>query len=228
VAGGAGGVVMVVGSVGFLLGAAVAVPRVFTAADRDRRLRMLEERPVARRLGQPLYAAGALVAGLGVGVLAFESDPGVRAGLAAACGLLVLGAFAWSYAVYLRAMRPREFALGGPPGWPFAAYVWLTLAGLLVLGAALLLGGWPSWLGWLTLAGDAAFVLGYLRSRDIPPFDFYLLLAGTGRSPRRAGGGARPSGAPVRRVRGRRRTRWRDRTPARVTATDQRTRRRPG
>jgi hypothetical protein len=45
---------------------------------------------------------------------------------------------------------------------------------------ALLSGDWPRRPGWLTLAADAVFVLAYLRSRDIPPFVFYLLLGVVG------------------------------------------------
>ena len=70
--------------------------------------------------------------------------------------------------------------MGELPGWPFSAYVWLTLAGLLTLGSGLLAGPWPRWLGWSVLAADAMFLVVYVRSRDIPPFVFYLVLAVAG------------------------------------------------
>jgi hypothetical protein len=44
------------------------------------------------------------------------------------------------------------------------------------VGIGLLTGGFPVWLGWLTLASDIPFLAGYLRFKDIPPFVFYLLL----------------------------------------------------
>ena len=78
--------------------------------------------------------------------------------------------------MYLRFRHVREFAFGELPGWPFAAYVWLTLAGLAVLGAGLLTVGFPAWAGWLTLAATLTFLVGYVRFGDIPPFVFYLLL----------------------------------------------------
>jgi len=78
--------------------------------------------------------------------------------------------------VYLRFRHVREFALGGLPGWPFAAYVWLTLAGLSALGIGLLLAGFPRWTGWVTLSACLGFLVGYVRFKDIPPFAFYLLL----------------------------------------------------
>ena len=143
----AAGVAMIAGSALFFIGAGVAVPRVFTEPDREERLRMLEERLLLWRLGQPLYALGALVAAVGVGLLAADTKSGSRAWLAVSCGLLVTGALAWSWSVYLRAVRPREFALGGLPGWPFGAYVWLTFAGLLLLGVGLLLGDYSELAG---------------------------------------------------------------------------------
>ena len=173
----AAGVAMIAGSALFFIGAGVAVPRVFTEPDREERLRMLEERLLLWRLGQPLYALGALVAAVGVGLLAADTKSGSRAWLAVSCGLLVTGALSWSWSVYLRAVRPREFALGGLPGWPFGAYVWLTFAGLLLLGVGLLLGDYSEWLGWFTLGVDGLFVATYLRYGDIPPFVFYLLLS---------------------------------------------------
>jgi hypothetical protein len=174
------GVLMVSGSVLFLVGAGIAVPRVFTEPDSEQRLRMLAERLWWWRLGQPLYALGALVAALGVGALAADDRATDGTWFQASCALLVLGALAWSLSVYRRAVRPRDFALGRLPGWPFAAYVWLTLCGLLLLGAGLLAGGWPDALGWIVLGADALFVVGYLRYRDIPPFVFYVLLSVVG------------------------------------------------
>ena len=169
------GVLLVAGSVLFFLGAGVAVPRVFSEPDPQQRLRMLEEHLLLWRLGQPLYALGALVAAAGVGALAGEHEDR-RAWLVVSSALLVLGALAWSWSVYLRGRHPRRFALGGLPGWPFATYVWLTLAGLALLGVGLLQGNEPAWAAWATLAADALFVAGYVRFRDIPPFLFYLLL----------------------------------------------------
>ncbi|HQR81032.1 MAG TPA: hypothetical protein PLT68_12505 [Actinomycetota bacterium] len=169
------GVALITGPAIFLLGAAIGVPRVFTEPDREKRRQMLEARLVWWRVSQPLYAVGALITSLGVGALAAVSNSVTRTCLGASSGLLLLGALAWSWAVYLRGVHPHEFTLGELPGWPFATYVWSTLAGLLLLGGGLLLGAWPSWLGWLVLACDALFAVAYLRTRDIPPFVFYLL-----------------------------------------------------
>lgn len=170
-------VLVLAGSAIFLVGAGIGVPRVFTEPDRAERLRMLEDRVARWRVAQPFYAIGPLVTAIGVGSLAVSVDE--RAGrvwLALSCALLLAGALGWSWTAYLRFRNIREFAMGELPGWPFATYVWLTLAGLAALGIGLLVAGFPGWTGWLTLAGFLAFLVVYVRFADIPPFVFYLLL----------------------------------------------------
>jgi hypothetical protein len=178
-------VLLIGGSVVFLAGAAIGVPRVFMEPDPDARLRLLQARPRAWRWAQPLYAGGPLLAAAGVVVLAARARELGTAGaprtmLAAAGAALVVGAVAWARCVHQRTVRVADFARGRLPGWPFTTYVLLTVAGLALLGAGLLAGGFPAWLGWLVLAADAAFLAAYLRLRDLPPFVFYLLLIAVG------------------------------------------------
>lgn len=168
---------VVLGSTIFCVGAGIGVPRVFSEPDPATKLRMLEDRLVLWRVAQPFYAVGPLVAASGVGFLAASVDAGSeRAPLVFSCLLLFVGALCWTRSVYLRFRHVREFALGGLPGWPFAAYVWLTLAGLSALGIGVLLAGFPTWTGWVTLSACLVFLVGYVRFKDIPPFAFYLLL----------------------------------------------------
>jgi hypothetical protein len=176
----AAGVLLLVGSGVFFAGASFGVPRVFTEPDPARRLQMLEEHLTAWRLAQPLYAIGPLLAGVGVGFLAGSTGGSARVVLALACAALVGGALSWSWSTARRGARHQEFAMGTLPGWPFATYVWLTLAGLSAVGVGLLLADLPAWTGWLTLGADLLFALAYLRFRDIPPFVFYLLLVPIG------------------------------------------------
>jgi hypothetical protein len=172
-----GAVLLIAGSTVFLIGAAVAVPMVFTQSNPAARLRLLEAHTGAWRAGQPFYALGPMVAAAGLACLAVGAPAGrTRALLWIASSALLLGALPWAWSVYLRAVRIPQFAHGTLPGWPFTIYVLLTIGGLGLLGIALLAGGQPPWLGWLTLAGDALFLVAYLRFNDIPPFVFYVLL----------------------------------------------------
>jgi hypothetical protein len=118
-----------------------------------------------------------LVTAVGVGVVAAgTSDTTVRALVSVAAAALWIGALAWSWSVYLRGTRVADFAYGRLPGWPFALYVLLTIAGLILLGAGFLVGSFPGWIGWVTIAANLVFLVAYLRFGDLPPFVFYLLL----------------------------------------------------
>jgi hypothetical protein len=152
------------------------VPGIWTEPDRAVKVQMLEEGLPRWRVGQPLFGIGALLAALGVGFLAADSASPEQSWFVVSGALLFVGAVAWSWSVLLRGVHPREFALGELPGWPFALYIWLTIAGLAPLGVGLVLSDQPDWTGWLTLGLDALFLATYLRYRDIPPFVFYLLL----------------------------------------------------
>ncbi|HET7450088.1 MAG TPA: hypothetical protein VFJ78_05775 [Gaiellaceae bacterium] len=170
------GILLIIGSLVFLIGAAIGVPGVFMQRDPQVRLRMLTERLRAWRIAQPLYGVGPGIATVGVAFLAATSDGGSRAVLAASCATLAVGALSWGWSLYLRGTRVSDFALGALPSWPFAAYVLLTIAGIGLLALGLLIGDFRTWLGWVTLGADLVFLIGYLRFKDIPPFVFYLLL----------------------------------------------------
>jgi hypothetical protein len=171
------GLLLIAGSVVFVAGAAMGVPRVFTEPDPQARLRLLTEHLGMWRAAQPLYGLGPIIAAAGVGYLAAGAPTrATQAMFAAACLGLAVGSLAWAWSLYLRGTRVAEFAFGTLPGWPFATYVLLTIGGLALLGAGLLAGGFPAWLGWLTLGADLIFLAGFLWFKDIPPFVFYLLL----------------------------------------------------
>ena len=170
------GVVLIVGSTIFGIGAALGVPRVFTTSDRQARLRLLEQHRRAWQFAQPFYAVGPVIAAVGVAVLAADLDVVARMSSLIAAAALLIGAATWSYSCYLRGARPADFALGNLHSWPFTTYAVLTIAGLAVLRIATVAAEHPPWLGWFVLAADLAFLALYVVTRDIPPFVFYLLL----------------------------------------------------
>lgn len=168
---------LIAGSLIFLIGASIGVPAVFSTADRGAKRRLLENHMARWQLAQPLYALGPIVAAVGVGLIATGLEGAVSVTLCLAAAVLLLaGACTWSYSCYLRGVRPIDFALGKLPGWPFTTYVLLTLGGLALLGVSLLTSDHPGWIGWFVLGADVAFLALYVALRDIPPFLFYLLL----------------------------------------------------
>jgi hypothetical protein len=175
-AGWVAGLLLIGGSTLFLVGAAIAVPRVFMERDPTTRLRMLEERIRIWRAGPPFYALGPIVAGIGVVVLAADASDGDTVLFGIAGAGLVVGALAWSWSVYLRAarvlgLRPGESAVvalrhlraahnrrSGPP--------WHRLAGRRLRGLARLACPRRRCPVPGALPGDEGY----------PPFVFYLLL----------------------------------------------------
>lgn len=175
------GALIVAGSAVFFAGAQLGVPRVFMERDPDRRLDILEANRGRWRAAQPLYALGPLIVSVAVGLLASASaSTGARTAFWLAATALLLGSLAWTWSVYQRAVRIADFARGRLPGWPFAAYVLLTVAGLAAVGLGLLPTAVAGWVPAVTLAADVVFLLAFLRFRDIPPFVFYLLLVVVG------------------------------------------------
>jgi hypothetical protein len=175
---GIAGAVLIAGSIVFLVGAQIGVPKVFLEREPEIRLRILDQNRGRWRAAQPLYGLGPVMAAIGAGLLAAAAPAGgaTRAFLWLAAAALLAGSLAWAWSVYLRAVRISDFALGRLPGWPFAAYVLLTIGGVAALGIGLLTASVAPWLVALTLAADAVFIAIYLRSGDIPPFVFYVLL----------------------------------------------------
>lgn len=175
---GAGGWLMLAGSLVFFAGAAIGVARVFMVRSPDERLAMLEANARRWRDAQWLYAGGPVVAALGV--LALAAGWTVQAGvLAAAAGsAMLVGAVLWSVSCARRGRRIAEFARGELPAGPWLGYVWLTLAGLALLGAAAV--GQEPWIGVLLLVAAAALTALFVITRDLPPFAFYLVLTAFG------------------------------------------------
>jgi hypothetical protein len=172
------GALLIAGSVIFLLGAQLGVPKVFTEPEPQSRLRMLEENLGRWRAAQPLYGLGPIITAVGAALLAADAPAGggTRAMFWLAAAALLAGSLAWARSVYLRAIRVADFAFARLPGWPFAIYVLLTIGGLAALGIGLLTSGIAAWLVALTLAADVLFFVLYAKFGDIPPFVFYVLL----------------------------------------------------
>jgi hypothetical protein len=170
-------VLIVGGSIVFLVGAAIGVPRVFTERDPDTRLRLLQDGLTRWQVAQPLYALGPILVAVGVGVLAAAAHgSGARAALMTSAIALLAGALPWAWLAIERGRRVTEFVAGALPAWPFTTYVLLTIGGLGTLAAGLFLTDFPSWVAWLTAGADTLFLVAFLRFGDIPPFVFYLLL----------------------------------------------------
>jgi hypothetical protein len=172
------GWLLVVGSVVFFAGAAYGVPRVFTVRDPAERLALLQAGATRWRRAQLPYALGPVLAALGACGLALGWTGPAALLAGAAGGALLVGAVLWSLNCRRRGSRIEDFALGRLPAGSWLGYVWLTLAGLALLGGACL--GFTLWVGILLLVAAVGFAAFFLITRDIPPFFFYLVLVVVG------------------------------------------------
>ena len=174
-------IILLVGSVLFIIAAFMPVSRVYVEPTPAAKLEIITSNRTAWTASQVLFGLGASIAAIGLGFVAYHlrTAPGavwVYIGLAA----VILGAVLWDGLVYLRAIDPEGFVEGRLIGWPFPVYTLLTQVGLLAFGVAYLRAGYPAWLGGITVGGAVIFFIVYLVFRDIPPFVYYVLTFMTG------------------------------------------------
>jgi hypothetical protein len=168
--------VICLGSLLFLMAAFSPVSRVFGVSTAEKQLAIINGSLRGWRLSQALFAAGALITALGVGLLAFSLRWLSMPVLYLPAVLLLVGALAWSTHVYLRAVDPQAFVAGALPAWHFRLYTWLTLAGFFLLGYQMIaLFGVAAWQAWFLMGASLVIAILYLAFRDMPPFVYYLL-----------------------------------------------------
>ena len=144
--------------------------------DLEERLRLLAEHLGWWRVAQFSYALGPVIASVGAIVVGVAIGGAAGVLWIAAGAALLVGSLFWSWSCWLRGLDPVGWASGEQPGWPFRAYVLLTLGGVAALGIGVWAADLPGWLGWLVVVADAGYLAVFLATGDIPPFVFYVLL----------------------------------------------------
>jgi hypothetical protein len=170
------GIVTIVGSIIFLVAAFVPISSVYALPTAESKLKLITDSLEAWRFSQVLFSAGVIITAVGIAVAAFAlKDRPSAPFVVIAAVLLIVGAAAWSWSVYLRATDPAAFANGTMPGWHFVLYSLLTMAAFLLIGIACLQLGLPAWAGWVLIVGSILFFVLYIIFKDMPPFVYYLM-----------------------------------------------------
>lgn len=170
-----GALLLLAGTVLFLVAAFSPVSRVFGLDSDDAKLDVIGSSVGAWRLTQVFFAVGAVLAAIAVGWIMMGADAEWPAWLRVLPGVLMLvGAILWSVHTFLRAADFDAFVNGALPGWHFATYTVLTIVGLALVGIAFLITG-PRWLGLVLTIGPGLLLVTYLTAKDLPPFAHYLL-----------------------------------------------------
>jgi hypothetical protein len=170
-----GGLVICIGASIFLAAAFAPMSRVFAVRSPDEKLAIINRSPGFWRLFQALFALGAIITALGVGLLEFSQYWRFSVEQFLPAVLLLIGAIPWCAHVYLRAVDPEAFAFGTLPAWHFKFYTLLTLAAFFLLGIELLrlMGG--TWQGFFLMGASMLIYILYQQFKDMPPFVYYLL-----------------------------------------------------
>jgi hypothetical protein len=171
-----GSIVIIIGSVFFLIAAFSPVSRIFGLPSADRKLEIILSAQNQWMVAQVFFALGALVTAAGIGIIAYHfRGQSFSALMNTAVVILAIGALLWTWHVYLRAIDPQLFVPKGIPVWYFAAYTLLTQIGLAFFGVALLRTELQNWVGWMMIGSMGLFFLLTLIFRDMPPFVYYVV-----------------------------------------------------
>lgn len=171
------GILLVAGTLSFWLGAALPTWRVYVTADPNVRVQLITDLHGYWILSHILFLAGAIATAVGLGV--FTST--IEASNARPLALIGLGAIAlasviWAYSVlaFRLSMPPDEFVRTSSGAWTFPTYTLLTLGALILYGIVLLVSGFPTWLGIVTVGISSLILVAFLIQRDAVPAAFYI------------------------------------------------------
>lgn len=198
------GATIILGSALFLVGFFLPMSgSVFTATSAAEKLEIITESAGAWTASQVLLGLGAVVTLVGVALLAFDAgDRSVAVLIWTGTVFLLVGVGFWVWYVYVRAADPAAFANGTLPAWTIPVAFALTEVGLAIFGVGLIVGPYPSWLGWIVAVSMVLLLVLTLAFGDLPEFFVYvvtllagvvLLLSREGRRPDRPALRRRPS-----------------------------------
>jgi len=176
-----GSIIVMVGSLLFFIAAFSPISRIFGITSPERKLEIILSAQNQWMVAQVFFALGALVTAIGIGIIAYYfRGQSSSVLLNTAVVILFIGAFLWTWHVYLRAIDPQLFVDRGIPVWYFAFYTFLTQTGLVLVGFALLRTDLQNWVGWMLIGSMGLFFALTIIFKDMPPFVYYAvtLIAG--------------------------------------------------
>jgi len=169
------GLILIAGSILFLIAAFLPYSRVFMEPDPSAKLEILHQKRLQWNLGQVLFSTGAVIAALGLAFLFVKHRESVRGSWPMfGVVILLIGSLLWSWHCIERMISPEGFVNGTLTPYLFILYSILTQAGLIVFGIFLLQTGLANWTGWMLIGGIALISLLMIIFKDMPPFVYYL------------------------------------------------------
>ena len=175
------GVLMIVGFVLVMIASAVGPNEVYTAPDNDIRLEIIAQNQGRWMTTNLIWAVASLVTATGLLLLTLglrgHQSPWL---LYLATVTFIVGSVAWAIYLYQRIGDPAGNLYTTPPAALSLVFVWATIVGLALYGAAFLQGSYPNWLGYTLLVAMGFVTAGLIFFFDafyasFPPQFFYLL-----------------------------------------------------
>lgn len=168
--------VILAGSLLFIVAAVIPYTRVFIESDPDRKLEIIRDHKGQWNVGHVIFILASLLTVLGVVLMtysykAWSLSSWTWAGLAA----LLTGALLWSWHCTERLISPEGFVWGSNTPYLFVIYSALTMLGLLVTGFFLLGTDLAAWVGWMLVGGVVLIAILMILFKDMPPIVYYLL-----------------------------------------------------
>lgn len=177
------GIVLIVGSVLFMIAAFTPLTFKVIMADIQQRIDLIQNERTGWVLVNILFGIGSVVAVVGLVLFAqhvqsIGDNTPVRVVSYLGAATAALGALCWIIIVYNRAaLPPQEVANNLSVNyWIFPAYTLLTQIALMIFGFVLIQSGYPAWLSWGMLVSGGLSIVAYLVFKDMPPFVHYVLL----------------------------------------------------
>jgi hypothetical protein len=169
------GLILLLGSVLFMIAAFLPYSRIFAESDPTIRLEILDQQRKMWSFGQVLFALGSVITVFGLAYLYFryrESIPGLWAWISILA--LLAGSILWSWHCVERLISPEGFVNGTLTPGLFLVYSLFTQAGLILFGILLLGTDLASWTGWMLILGMALLSVLMIIFKDMPPFVYYV------------------------------------------------------
>lgn len=167
--------IVILGSILFLIAAFMPISKVFVERSPEKKLEIITSNRTTWNVMQVLFGLGALVAAVGVAVLAYAFQQYQESGiLKLSSVLLIIGSMLWIWHLYLRGTNPEEFAFGQQPWWHFAGYTIITQIAMVIAGYYFLQIPIPNWIGYTFIIGMGVLFLLTVIFRDMPPFVYYI------------------------------------------------------
>lgn len=151
------GIIIIAGVALWIAAMLGAPPGVYNMEDIAARMTILDAYPTRWIISQVLFALGALVPTIGLGllVLALRGDPGGWLPLAGAA-VFALGGLIGAVVVVQQTLDPVGFWEGTAAALTGTTYIWLVLAGLAAIGVYLVQASFPNWLGYVSMGTAVA------------------------------------------------------------------------